>query len=355
MWDRLFPRLSISSSKPIIWFHCASVGEFNTAKPILSELKKDFFILLTYFSPRAKNFLQSQKDFYHALHPLPLDLPFSVESFLKRVNPFALMVMERELWYFMLKKTKAKKILLNTYAKGSLMERLLSKEFDLIICRTEKDKEIFHSFSAKAVACGNLKFVMEREDKDIELSMPEGKVIVAGSFHPSELGVLKGFYRELLKKVKGINLVVVPRHVSKVEVFMKELAEFKPCLKSSKVPDCRFVVVDTLGELFYLYKLSHISLVGGTFSKGVGGHNILEPVYHKKFVLFGEHAQKIKDLEEFVLSKGLGFKVKSVREAVDVAMKVINGEIVYPEFDLREYAKKIKECYMDWISKTLEV
>ncbi len=356
MLDRLLPRLKLNPQKPVLWFHCASVGEFNTAKPILLELKKHFFILLTYFSPRAKPFLQKQKEFYDALHPLPLDLPFSIDRFLRQVQPIALLIMERELWYFLIKKTKTKKILLNAYAKGSMIERILSKEFDLIVCRTEEDKKKFESFGAKAIACGNLKFCVEREEKRVEIETLEGKTIVAGSFHPSELEFLKAFYKALSERFKNLNLIVVPRHPSKVDVFMKKLEDFKPCLKSSKKSDCRVMVVDTLGELFYLYKYGDLSLVGGSFAEGIGGHNILEPIYHRKFAIFGPYTQKIKDLEDFVLSKGLGFKVESVSEAVDLATRIINGEIVYPpQFDLRQYAKQIKDCYLSWILEILEV
>jgi 3-deoxy-D-manno-octulosonic-acid transferase len=78
-------------------------------------------------------------------------------------------------------------------------------------------------------------------------------------------------------------------------------------------------VVDSLGELFYLYALGDLALVGGTFAKGVGGHNLLEPAYYRKFVLFGPYTHKVKDLEEFILSKNLGFNVASPQEAVAVA------------------------------------
>ena len=356
MLNRLFPKIEISTQKAVVWFHCASIGEFNTAKPILVELKKHFFVVLTYFSPRAKAFLQQQREFYDALHPLPIDIPFSIDRFLNQIKPLALIIMERELWYYLIKRVKAKKILLNAYAKGGVLERALSKEFDLIVCRTEEDKRKFESFGAKAVVCGNLKFVLERERKKVEINLPEGKTIIAGSIHPSELKFIKTFYKELSERFKGLNLVVVPRHISKVDVFMKELADFKPCLKSSQGANCRVIVSDTLGELFHLYHYGDLSLVGGTFAKGIGGHNILEPVYHRKFVIFGPYTQKIKDLEDFVLSKGLGFKVKSVSEAVEKAEKIINEEIVYPlQFDLAQYANQIKNCYLFWIRKCLEI
>jgi len=353
MLKRIFPRLKLNTTKPVLWFHCASVGEFNTAKPILRPLRKDFFILLTYFSPRAREFLKTQEGFYDALHPLPLDNPLSVKLFEKQANPYALLIMERELWYFLLKGVKAKKVLLNTYAKGSFWERALARQLDLILCRTEKDRKIFESYGVNAIACGNLKVVLEREEKRVSLLLREGKTIVAGSFHPQELPFLKEFYRRLLEEIGQVNLVVVPRHVSKVDVFMEGLKEFKPCLKSESREDCRVIVVDSLGELFYLYALGDLALVGGTFAEGVGGHNLLEPAYYRKFVLFGPYTHKVKDLEEFILSKDLGFSVASPQEAVVVAKEILEGRLAYPDFNLQDFAKQVKECYLSNLYKIL--
>jgi 3-deoxy-D-manno-octulosonic-acid transferase len=270
MFERIFPRLRFNTTKPVLWFHCASVGEFNTAKPILRPLKRDFFILLTYFSLRAREFLKTQESFYDTLHPLPLDNPLSVKLFERQANPYALLVMERELWYFLLKGVKAKKVLLNAYAKGSFWERALTRQFDLILCRKQKDKKIFEGYGVNAIACGNLKVVLEREEKRVSLTLQEGKTVVAGSFHPQEVLFLREFYRGLLEEMGQVNLVVVPRHVSKVDVFMKGLKEFKPCLKSESREGCRVIVVDSLGELFYLYALGGLSLGGWHLCGGCG-------------------------------------------------------------------------------------
>jgi 3-deoxy-D-manno-octulosonic-acid transferase len=353
MFERIFPRLRFNTTKPVLWFHCASVGEFNTAKPILRPLKRDFFILLTYFSPRAREFLKTQESFYDTLHPLPLDNPLSVKLFERQANPYALLVMERELWYFLLKGVKAKKVLLNAYAKGSFWERALTRQFDLILCRKQKDKKIFEGYGVNAIACGNLKVVLEREEKRVSLTLQEGKTVVAGSFHPQEVLFLREFYRGLLEEMGQVNLVVVPRHVSKVDVFMKGLKEFKPCLKSESIEGCRVIVVDSLGELFYLYALGDLALVGGTFAEGVGGHNLLEPAYYRKFVLFGSYTHKVKDLEEFILLKNLGFNVASPQEAVVVAKKILEGRLAYPDFNLQDFANQVKECYLSNLYKIL--
>jgi 3-deoxy-D-manno-octulosonic-acid transferase len=112
-------------------------------------------------------------------------------------------------------------------------------------------------------------------------------------------------------------------------------------------------VVDSLGELFYLYALGNLALVGGTFANGVGGHNLLEPPYYRKFVLFGPYTHKVRDLEEFILSKNLGFNVTSPHEAVAVAKEILEGRLAYPNFNLQDFAKRVKECYLSNLYKIL--
>ena len=143
---RLFPRVKAEFTKPLLWVHCASVGEFNTFLPLLKELRKDYSIALTYFSPRAEDFLRSRSQYWELLHPLPLDLPFSLRRFERQLSPKALIVVERELWPCLVGCTRTKKILVNAYAKGRGIERLLARRFDLILTRGREDELRFKSY-----------------------------------------------------------------------------------------------------------------------------------------------------------------------------------------------------------------
>ncbi|RUM32386.1 MAG: 3-deoxy-D-manno-octulosonic acid transferase, partial [Aquifex sp.] len=156
---RLLPQEDLKKCRGFLWVHTASVGEFNTLLPLIKELKREHRILLTYFSPRAKEYLETKKEFYGCLYPLPLDNPLSVKRFENLVKPKALIIAERELWPSLLTFTKVPKALVNAYAKGSAVERFLVKRFRLIIARTKEDAEKFKAFGVKNVfPCGNLKF-----------------------------------------------------------------------------------------------------------------------------------------------------------------------------------------------------
>ncbi|NPA42001.1 MAG: 3-deoxy-D-manno-octulosonic acid transferase [Aquificae bacterium] len=338
-----------------IWVHCASVGEFNTFKPILSLLKKSFPIVLTYFSPRAKEFLQSERDLWDFLYPLPLDIPPLVRKFESIVKPKMLVVVERELWVSLIKFTKTKKVLVNAYAKGNFLEKLLAPHYDLILTRTEKDREVFLSQGAKRViTCGNLKLVQEGEVKRPKVEFPKGyKIFVAGSTREGEEEVILRAFVEL-KRAFPIVLVLAPRHmhrISEVENLIRKFGlKYSKRSKSSRVEEV--LLIDTLGELKGFYSVADVTFVGGTLVP-VGGHNILEPAYLGKPVLFGPYTHKVRDLEDILLKNRYGFRVLDEKDIVNVVSAILENGFS-PKKDLKEVSRSVKECYLSNILRELE-
>lgn len=347
---RLFLKKLPKIQNPL-WIHTASVGEFNTALPLVRELKKEHKVLITYFSPRARSYLESLFEEYDALYPLPADLPCLIKKFEKKINPKALIILEREFWFSLIKFTKAKKILLNAYAKNTALERLLAKEFSLIVTRTKKDEELFKSFGAKKViTCGNLKLIYEHTPKS--LNIPLGNYVVAGSTHEGEEELILRAFKEL--NLRDFKLIVAPRHVERSKK-VKELSEsfgLKTSLYSQANGDWEVLVVDKLGLLRDLYSYAKVAIVGGTFVP-VGGHNLLEPAYYNIPVVFGKYTQKVEDLKEVLQSLGLGFQVQSEEELKET-LKHLVFEFKKPPVDLKEVGKKVKECYLKALLEELK-
>lgn len=338
-----------------LWFHTASVGEFNTAKPLLKRLYKDHHITLTYFSPRAKRYLQSQegKGYFHELYRLPLDLPPFVKSFEKRIKPSAILIMERELWPFLLISTKAPKVWLNAYTKGGLLERLLSKRFSLILAREERDAEKFRSYGISEVfACGNLKFVLE-EPPPVEIKLETSKLLVAGSTHPGEEEVIKRVYERLIKELKEVKLLIAPRHISRATEVLRLFQNLGASLRSKEEEGWNVLVLDTLGELFSLYRYAKVSFVGGTLVP-VGGHNLLEPAYFGKPVLYGPYTHKVGELRAFLEKIGLGFCVRDEKELYKTVLRLFTEEDTEKHTTLKEHGEKVLECYLFHLNAFLE-
>ncbi|AAC06622.1 3-deoxy-D-manno-octulosonic acid transferase [Aquifex aeolicus] len=343
---RFFPKESLKNCKGALWVHTASIGEFNTFLPILKELKREHRILLTYFSPRAREYLKTKSDFYDCLHPLPLDNPFSVKRFEELSKPKALIVVEREFWPSLIIFTKVPKILVNAYAKGSLIEKILSKKFDLIIMRTQEDVEKFKTFGAKRVfSCGNLKFICQK-GKGIKL---KGEFIVAGSIHTGEVEIILKAFKEIKKTYSSLKLILVPRHIENAKIFEKKARDFGFKTSFFENLEGDVILVDRFGILKELYPVGKIAIVGGTFVN-IGGHNLLEPTCWGIPVIYGPYTHKVNDLKEFLEKEGAGFEVKNETELVTKLTELLS---VKKEIKVEEKSREIKGCYLEKLREFL--
>ena len=351
----LIEKPSLSRTRDLLWIHCSSVGEFNTVKPLLKPLRERFSILLTYFSPRSKEYLEKKRDNFDILFPLPLDLPWIVRRFEEVVKPSALIIMERELWPSLLHFTRVKKILINAYARGSFLERLMVKKYSLIIARKKEDRDRFlKEGSRKVEVCGNLKLA-GFPDNQPQAPIEKGgtKIFVAGSTHRGEEEVLIRALKGLIKE-GDVKLVIAPRHISRAEEVM-ETAErhgLRTSRWSKKEPEWEVLVVDTLGDLLSFYSICDVAFVGGTLVP-VGGHNLLEPAFFDRPVLFGPHTEKVTDLEEILTEMGIGFRVRDEREILERAKEILGG-FTPRKKGLREIGRSVRECYLDKILSELE-
>ncbi len=336
-----------------IWFHTASVGEFNTAKPLLKKLIKDYRIVLTYFSPRAKDYIKRYPEYYHSLERLPLDTPFTVRSFEKKIQAHAILIMEREFWPSFILFTKAKKVLLNAYAKGGIYERFISRKFDLIITKSDRDRERYESYGCKkVVSCGNLKFLFE-ERQIKEMKKGDFKLFVAGSTHNGEEKILIEAFGELKKRHPDLRLLIAPRHISRSQEIANKVKGFRCFLRSRQEgKEWDILILDTLGELFDVYALADAAFVGGTLVP-VGGHNLLEPAYHGKPVLFGPFTQKVRDMAEYLLQEGAGFVVSRAEDIIRVVDGILSKRISYNRVDISQESERIMSCYFSNIKDVL--
>ena len=349
----LFEKPLIKTDKPVVWVHCASVGEYNTFSPIMKELKDKFFLFLTYFSPRAKEFLLrlkgSGKGAFDEVFPLPLDLPFLVSGLVRSVKPIALIVVERELWFFMLSVPKCKKVLVNARVKGGLWENIMFRKFDLILTRDDPPKTL-----SNVMRCGNLKIIQEVGDQEIDLPVRKGsKLIVAGSTREGEEEIVLDAFMEVRREEYAL-LVIAPRHISRSgEILaLAKKRRLTAVLRSELEGDgWDVLILDRLGELRGFYRICDVAIVGGTFVE-VGGHNIIEPAYYGKPVIYGPYTHKVEDLRRIIEPMNLGFRTEKEFLAGRIIDLLRNPPPV--RGDLRAEAQKVKRCYLEHLLSELE-
>jgi 3-deoxy-D-manno-octulosonic-acid transferase len=293
-----------------VWFHVCSLGEARALKPIL-ELLKEKEIKITTITQTG----QAEAQKYNAevrYLPYEMFLPF----WIKRQK--LLVVLEAEFWYMLFGVAVSrgtKVVLLNArisdksikkYLQFARFYKRLLANVEIVYAQSEVDKNRFIALGAKNIeVIGNIKLAGEINFTK-EYQKPKQESIVAGSTHPQEEeAVLKAFVE--YKKQSDAILFIVPRHPERfgdVYALMKEYAQKNELTLSSFSDSTTFetdmVLVDAMGELNNIYKISDIAILGGAFRDDIGGHNPLEPAYFGCKIITGKHFFHQKELFKYV-------------------------------------------------------
>ncbi len=183
---------------------------------------------------------------------------------------------------------------------------------------------------SKVGLMGNLKYDLDLQVSggDVEwFDAKGGKFLVAGSTHRGEEEIILDAFEVLLKRTEQIKLILAPRHPERfreAEDVLKE-KNFSYARKSaiqpgSPLPDV--ILLDTIGELSKLYSRADITFVGGSLVP-FGGHNILEPAYWGKPVLFGPHMDNFPMASDF-LKEEAAVEVKNSGEMADAVLNILS-------------------------------
>jgi 3-deoxy-D-manno-octulosonic-acid transferase len=159
---------------------------------------------------------------------------------------------------------------------------------------------------------GNLKLIRPDHevilDKNLEmflnLDLSKKTVVIASTHEGEEFLILEA----LKSHLDIMNVILVPRHPQRFEEVKKILAELKLSFRlfSKNTGEGSIYFVDAIGHLRSIYKLAHLVILGGSFVKKIGGHNVMEPIFEKVPVLVGPYAFSQKGLVSLILSHQMG-------------------------------------------------
>jgi len=349
----------------LIWVHTPSVGEYLTVKPLLELLKENNHrLVITYSSPRAGDFMKRQHlgEAYIRFPLWGLITGISVKRFLQKYRPRALILVESDRYPALLSAKVPKKLIVNARISDKSFKflqslralyRPLFAQFDAILCKDEKTLKRFQSLgvpSERLKVCGNLKAVFKPKLKEVGIDFPpDRRVITAGSTHKGEEEIVLSAFGGIKKRYPNAVLVIAPRHVERSKEVFKLAKRFFPHLSISLRSQVEgtfggdILIVDTLGELLHFYKHSTVAFVGGSLVP-VGGHNLLEPAYFGKPVIFGPHVGKFEDLVFLLEELGLAFPVKGKEDFVKTALGLLEKPPT-PKGDLKAISERIYNCY----------
>ncbi len=315
-------------STKTVHLHGVSVGEVLSLKPLVKRLKeKD---CETSISVGTSSGLKVAKKSYEnatsLIFPAPYELLFSVNSFVKRISPALFIIVEAEFWFnlfYLLKKKKIPIWIVNfrignerNYKRFSFYYKKVFSMVDMFFVPEKRYVDFLSDFGVnrkRIKIIGNLKadVVFEKISEEKKRNLKEElkidssrRVFVCGSTTDGEEELL---LKEYEKHKKDWQMIIAPRHIERSkEIFekIKNSSSLKALLKTEIKNSNEYdvLILNTIGELFSVYSIADLAFVGGSL-KPVGGHNILEPIFHGVPVITGKYYENFKDLVEKLKEK----------------------------------------------------
>lgn len=302
--------------KGAVWFHCASVGEFEQARPLIERLrseKPEQKIVLTFFSPSGyelrRNYAQVDAVFY-----LPFATRKHASEWLELLQPKMAVFIKYEFWPAYLRALKAKSI--PTYLVSAVFRpnqlffrwygapyRSLLNCFTHLFVQDEDSKQLLAKYGIEDVTvAGDTRFdrvkavyAQAKEIPAVEgFTMGQERVIVAGSTWPKDEELLARY----LQRRPDVRLILVPheideKHLHRIfRVFQGRYVRFTEA-RPSTIDSNRMLLVDTMGLLSSIYRYGQVAYVGGGFGEGI--HNTIEAAVWSMPVVFGPKFGKFRE------------------------------------------------------------
>ena len=327
------------STKPVLWFHCASLGEFDMAIPVMNELRTTHpthTILVTFFSPSGMQHYHKRNHPADLVLYLPIDTPKNAERFVAHFKPEKAFFVKYEFWsnYLDALKDSGAKVfsictLLRTENRffrwyGGFFRKSL-RNFDHFYTQNDPTRALLHSIGIlKVTITGDTRYdkVIETRDKQvtnprIEEFLGGEKMVIFGSTWPQDEAIILPW----IEANPTIKCIIAPHNIDLAHVQSLVKAFGERCVRYTEKDnkDCQVLILDTIGHLSSAYGSAKIAYVGGGFSGKL--HNILEPAVYGIPVLFGPKFNRFPEAQQFI-DAGIGFSVSDTKSLSETMTEV---------------------------------
>lgn len=341
-------REKVDPNARYIWFHAASLGEFEQGRPLMEHLRKthpEYKILLTFFSPSG---YEVRKNYEGAdiICYLPLDTIRNARRFLRAIKPVMAFFIKYEFWYNYLHILQHRGV--PTYSVSSIFRpdqiffqwygkgygRVL-KCFTHFFVQNIESKNLLAKLDIHDVeVVGDTRFDRVLQIKEASKQLPvvekftenTSKVFIAGSsWLPDEEVFLKYFNLH-----KDWKLIVAPHvigedHLAQIFELLKgrRVVRYTEATEEN-VKEAEVLIIDCFGLLSSIYHYGTISYVGGGF--GVGIHNVLEAAVWDIPVIFGPNNKRFQEAQGLIMAGG-GFEINDYQSFRDLMMRFETDEM----------------------------
>ena len=326
----------INSSDKTIWFHAASLGEYEQGLPVIEKIKIQFphhKIVVTFFSPSGFE-VRKNNSVATATVYLPLDTKSNAKKFIKAINPEFVFFIKYEFWPNYL--NELKKLNIKTYLISGIFRenqlffkwyggfyRKALKSFDYFFVQNESSKILIQSIGFNNVKIsGDTRFdrvvaILKRDNslnfmeqfKNSSTSLDKTITVVIGSSWPKDDEILINYINNAVEKIKFIiaphniksdQIAYLKSHIKKPTILFSDIVEslHAPILQNANV-----LIIDTIGILTKIYSYADIAYVGGGFGNP-GVHNILEPATFGIPIIIGPNYSHFAEAVALVHQQG---------------------------------------------------
>ncbi len=328
-----------------IWFHCASLGEFEQGRPVIEEIRSQFpeyKIVLTFFSPSGYE-IRKNYEGADVISYLPLDTKKNAQAFIDIVKPEKVFFIKYEFWYYFISELKEREISLyiisaifrkdQQFFKNTFWGRWYRQtlfKFEHFFVQNETSAQLLKNIGLNNISvAGDTRFdrvaAIAKAAKKIpavEKFKGESLLFIAGStWKPDEELLI-----EFINQYGNAKFIIAPHEVSNANVNRIHELLKRPAISMSKINETEVdkyevLIIDSIGLLSSLYQYGNVAYIGGGF--GVGIHNILEAATFGMPIVFGPNYKKFKEAVDLI-SDGGAFSIDKYSELEQLFLRLIS-------------------------------
>lgn len=368
----------VNKNQNYIWFHVASLGEYEQGLPVMEEIKAKYpgyKLLLTFFSPSGFEIRKNNKIADITIY-LPLDTKQNVKRFLDIVQPKMVFFIKYEFWPNYLYELKNRNIptylISGIFRKNQLFfkwyggfYRKALQSFDHFFVQNDASAQLLKSINFNnATVNGDTRFdrvaqIVERvEPLDFisEFKSNTTTIVIGSSWIDDEV-----VYLPYLNNSKNVKFIIAPHNIKEEEITRliakidKKTVRYTN-FKTKDLKDTEVFIIDTIGILTQIYAYADIAYVGGGFKTGL--HNILEPATYGTPVVIGPKYSKFQEAKDLV-ALGSCLVVNNTEELTTTFNRLIADADYRNELGTKSRGfvlknKNATKVIMDFIERNIE-
>ena len=339
----------------VLWFHCASLGEFEQARPLIEFCKKKYSnhkIILTFFSPSGYE-VQKNYPLADVITYIPFDRKRTLQKFIEILNPEALFLIKYEFWPNLINELYKKEIpifsVVSIFRKeqiffksyGFFMKNLL-KKIDYFFVQNEESQNLLRSIdirNSKIIGDTRVDRVLSvlKQNNSLEVIQKfkgNSKCFVVGSSWPEDIALIS----DTIEQEPEIKTIIAPHLVDENSLQEVENSFEQPSIRLSNFNEMEetnvnILLIDCIGVLTKIYSYADCAYVGGGMGSD-GLHNTLEPAVFGIPIIIGKNYERYQEALDLVSLGGV-VSVKSNSEFNKIFKNILFGTNLAEEMGKR--------------------